>query len=83
MNTIHSVETIQIVLDKALLRATERAARRRRINRSALVREALRAHLKHLTASERERRDREGYTGRPSRRDEFGVWDKAAAWPDE
>jgi metal-responsive CopG/Arc/MetJ family transcriptional regulator len=40
------METIQIVLDKNLLEATDRAARRMKRNRSALVREAPREHLK-------------------------------------
>jgi metal-responsive CopG/Arc/MetJ family transcriptional regulator len=40
-----TMETIQIVLDKPLLEAADRAARRARKNRSALVREALREHL--------------------------------------
>jgi metal-responsive CopG/Arc/MetJ family transcriptional regulator len=39
------METIQIVLDKNLLQATDQAARRTKQNRSALVREALRKHL--------------------------------------
>ena len=42
------METIQIVLDKGLLQATDRAARRMKRNRSALVREALREHLERL-----------------------------------
>ena len=75
------METVQIVLGKELLRAADRAARRQRINRSALVREALREHLKRLSAVEREHRDREGYEQRPIGRDEF-AWDKVAAWPD-
>ena len=77
------METVQIVLGKELLRAADRAARRCKINRSALVREALRAHLKRLAAGERERRDRDGYEVRPVRRSELSVWDKVAAWPDE
>ena len=77
------METIRIVLGKDLLRATGRAARRRHVNRSALVREALQEHLKRLATGERERRDREGYQGRPLGLGEFGVWDKVAAWPDE
>jgi len=36
------METIQVVLDKKLLRAADAAARRTRRNRSALVRDALR-----------------------------------------
>ena len=77
------MDTVQIVLGKGLLRATDRAARRRKVNRSALVREALREHLSRLATSERERRDREGYEGRPFGRGEFSVWDSVAAWPDE
>ena len=83
MSNIDSVQTIQIVLGKDLLRATDRAARRRQVNRSALVREALQQHLKRLATGERERRDREGYQSRPVGLGEFGLWDKVAAWPDE
>jgi metal-responsive CopG/Arc/MetJ family transcriptional regulator len=83
LNTLDSgMETIQVVLEKALLDATDRAARRRRVNRSALVREALRAHLARLATHERERRDREGYARQPIEPDEF-AWGKVASWPDE
>ena len=75
------METIQVVLDTALLKAADRAARRRRVNRSALMREALREHLKRLATEDREQKDREGYRSRPA--DEFDAWDKVAAWPDE
>ena len=75
------METVQIVLDAELLEAADRVVRRRRVNRSALVREALRAYLKGLATAERERRDRRGYENRPA--DEFDIWDKVAAWPDE
>jgi metal-responsive CopG/Arc/MetJ family transcriptional regulator len=77
---LHTVETIQIVLEKELLRETDRAAQRCRLNRSALVREALRAHLKRLAIEERERRDRAGYERAPDA--EFVVWDEVTAWPD-
>jgi metal-responsive CopG/Arc/MetJ family transcriptional regulator len=75
------VETVQIVLEKALLQATDRAARRRRLNRSALVREALRTYLRRLEVEDRERRDRAGYTSKADT--EFAVWDQLTAWPDE
>jgi mRNA interferase MazF len=42
------MKTIQIVLDKRLLEAADQAARRTRQNRSALVRDALREHLRRL-----------------------------------
>jgi metal-responsive CopG/Arc/MetJ family transcriptional regulator len=77
------METIQVVLETALLRATDKAARKRQLNRSALVREALREHLRRLAAREREQRDREGYRRYPSAPEEFGAWDAVAAWPDE
>jgi metal-responsive CopG/Arc/MetJ family transcriptional regulator len=75
------METVQIVIDKELLQAADRAARRRRVNRSALVRDALRAYLRRLAVEERERRDQAGYAGR--RDAEFALWDRVAAWPDE
>lgn len=78
---IDNMETIQVVLDAALLRAADRAARRFKINRSALMRDALRAHLAALSTRERERADREGYA-RSSDRD-ADVWDKVAAWPED
>jgi metal-responsive CopG/Arc/MetJ family transcriptional regulator len=80
-NRINSVETIQVVIEKDLLHATDRAARQRRLNRSALVREALRAHLRRLATEGRERRDRKGYMHAAD--DEFAAWDRVAAWPDE
>ena len=76
------METVQVVLGKDLLRAADRAAKRRRVNRSALIREALREHLRRMATREREQIDREGYQARPIERDEFSVWDKVAAWPD-
>lgn len=71
------------MLGKELLRAADRAARRRRVNRSALVREALRAHLKNLAIRDCEERDRTGYQARPIDHEEFAVWDRVASWPDE
>src|SRR5262245_6031262 len=42
------METIQVVLDSKLLRAADRAARDARMNRSALIRQALRQHLTNI-----------------------------------
>ena len=75
--------TVQIVLGKELLKAADRAARRRHVNRSALVREALREHLKALATRDREQQDRAGYEAVPVEAGEFDVWDRAAAWPEE
>ena len=77
------METIHIVLDKSLLQATDQAARRTKQNRSALVREALREHLKRLEVRASEERDRKGYARQPQRRDESRLWEAEAAWPAE
>jgi metal-responsive CopG/Arc/MetJ family transcriptional regulator len=66
-----------------LLKATDRAVRRLKVNRSALIRDALRDHLRRLSFLEEERRDREGYARHPIAKDEFGGWDQATAWPDD
>jgi metal-responsive CopG/Arc/MetJ family transcriptional regulator len=76
------METVQIVLDEKLLRATDQAARRTRRNRSALVRDALREHLRRLAVRELEERDRSGYAKRATR-EEVSQWEEEAAWPQE
>jgi len=77
------METVQIVLDKELLRATDQAARRAKRNRSALVRDALREHLRRLAIRDREERDRAGYSKQRQRRDEASAWEGEAVWPAE
>ena len=77
------METVQIVLDKALLHAADRAATRTKTNRSALVREALREHLRRLEVREKEERDRLGYTKRTGDRGDSLAWEAEAAWPPE
>lgn len=77
------METIQIVLDEKLLKAADRAARRTKQNRSALVRDALREHLQRLELRAREERDREGYARLPQARQEAYLWETGAAWPHE
>ena len=78
---LNSMETIQVVLDSALLRAADGAAQRARMNRSALVREALREHLKRLQTKELEARDRRGYQRQPDASREIAEWEQVAAWP--
>jgi metal-responsive CopG/Arc/MetJ family transcriptional regulator len=77
------METIQIVLDEKLLRAADQAARRTKQNRSALVREALREHLRRLEVRALEARDCAGYTKMPQQRDEVQAWEAEAAWPEK
>jgi predicted transcriptional regulator len=81
-STLHSMETIQVVLEEDLLRAADRAARRLKVNRSALLREALRTHLAALARRQRERADRAGYERQPDRAGSDAVWERVAAWPE-
>ena len=77
------METIQVVLDTKLLKAADVAAKRQKLNRSALIRQALQEHLKRLQVMELEERDRRGHQARPQRIDEYLPWEEAAAWPEE
>jgi len=77
------METVQIVLDKKLLRAADQAARRTKRNRSALVRDALREHLRRLSVRDMEERDRKGYSRQPEVGNESPAWEAEAAWPAE
>jgi len=58
-----------------------RAAKRRNVNRSALIREAFERHLKHLHELQLEEQDRRGYLAQPQREEEFRIWEDAASWP--
>ena len=77
------METIQVVLDAKLLRAADLAARRQKVNRSALIRQALREHLRRLQVLDLEARDRRGYEAQPHQVEEFRIWEDAAAWPED
>lgn len=77
------METVQIVLDKELLRAADRAARKTKQNRSMLVRDALRVYLRRLDTLAREAQDREGYLKKPQSSSEAHMWEAEVAWPEE
>lgn len=75
------METIQVVLDEKLLKATDIAAKRQKVNRSALIRRALLEHLRRLHEMEREKEDLRGYTAQPQLGDEYAAWERLAEWP--
>jgi metal-responsive CopG/Arc/MetJ family transcriptional regulator len=83
MEYITHMETIQVVLDKSLLRAADQAARRTKRNRSALVRDALREHLRKLELQALEEQDRAAYLKQPQSPEETRLWEAQAAWPEE
>ena len=80
---IPHMQIVQIVLDKKLLHAADQAAKRTRRNRSALVRDALREHLRRLELRAREERDRQGYMRQSQADAEARGWESEATWPEE
>jgi metal-responsive CopG/Arc/MetJ family transcriptional regulator len=72
---------IQVVMDRKLLKAADLAAKRHKVNRSALIRDALERHLKHLHEIQLEDQDRRGYLAQSQREEEYRVWEEAASWP--
>ena len=80
--TLHSMATIQVLLDNELLKSANREARRAHLNRSALIREALRKYLKELEVERMVQRELEGYRKYPQDPAEVEAWAKVAVWPE-
>jgi metal-responsive CopG/Arc/MetJ family transcriptional regulator len=72
---------VQILLGKKLLQAADEAATQAGSNRSAIVRDALREHLRRLEIRKEEERDRQGYSRIPQSGYETTAWEMHAAWP--
>jgi metal-responsive CopG/Arc/MetJ family transcriptional regulator len=77
----YNMRIVQIVLDSRLLNAADQAAKRCKQNRSALVRDALREHLRRLEMRAQEERDRQGYLRHPHTGTDAHDWELEAAWP--
>ena len=80
-NRFHTMQTIQVVIDTTLLKAANRAAKRSKQNRSALIREALREHLRRAEVLAAEKAEREAYLRQPQTEDEL-AWCAEAVWPE-
>jgi metal-responsive CopG/Arc/MetJ family transcriptional regulator len=80
---INMMKAVQVVLDDALLRATDEALLRTKQNRSEFVRDALRERLDRLEILGKEATDRAGYERVPHSVEQFDVWEKEASWPEE
>ena len=75
--------TIQMTLDKTLLKEVDGTVKRLRTTRSALIRESLRHYLDTLNIRQLEARDREAYRKKPVKPGEFDIWESEHAWGDE
>jgi metal-responsive CopG/Arc/MetJ family transcriptional regulator len=74
---------MRLVIDTKLLRACDRAAKKAKLNRSELVRLALREYLQRAQILESELRDRRGYQMMPqSNATKEPAWEAEAAWPE-
>ena len=83
VESVPHMEIVQVVLDKKLLEAADQAAKLTRRNRSALVRDALREHLRRLELRASEDRDRQGYARQSPADAEAMDWEAEATWPQE
>jgi len=77
------MKTVQRTLDKDLITAVDRAAKRMGTTRSGFTRHALRSALKNLHMRELERKHREGYKRKPVKKGEFDIWHAEQAWGDD
>ncbi len=59
------------------------AGKRKKVNRAALAREALKEHIKRLQVLDLEERDQRGYQNQPQRIEELRGWQDIAAWPED
>lgn len=74
------METIQIVIDSKLRQTADRLAKRKKVNRSAIMREALREYAKRERIREMEERDRKGYEAQPETEEELAFGQGETAW---
>ena len=77
------MKTIHVVIEEDLLRSADRAAHQLKVNRSSVIRDALREHLRRLRVGDLERREREAYEKTPDDPAEFAAWDEVAASPEK
>jgi metal-responsive CopG/Arc/MetJ family transcriptional regulator len=76
-----SMATIQMVIDDELLQAADECVRKQDTNRSAFLREAVRAYISGIQAREREELDRLGYERVPDLDSDLQGWEEVAPWP--
>ncbi len=77
------MKTVQVVLDDALLQATDKALLRTKQNRSEFIRDALRDRLDQLEIVAKEAADRAAYERMPHGDEESDGWEKEASLPPE
>ncbi len=77
------METIQVVLDKPLLLAANRLAKKAKVNRSVLIRTALSEYLRRQRHEDLVEQERRSYLEKPDSVAEAEAWARIAAWPED
>ena len=77
------MRTVQMTLDENLVKAVDRLAKRLNITRSSFTRRALQNAIHSLNMHEMEKKHCEGYTKKPVKKAEFGIWENEQAWGDK
>lgn len=76
------VKIVRVKLDLPLLRAMDADAGRARVNRSALIRTAVREHLKRFEVQKPEALGRRGYLKHPDDSAEIADWEPVSETPE-
>ncbi len=74
------MKTVQMTLDKKLVTAVDKVAKRIGTTRSAFTRDALRSALGRIRVKELERKQRAGYRRKPVKKGEFDIWQDEQVW---
>lgn len=77
------MRTIQMTIDDDLVEAVDRISKKLHTSRSSFTRKALREALSRYNLEQLEYKHRLGYKRRPTKSDEFSVWEAEQAWGDE
>jgi len=74
------MKTIQMTIDDQLLKLVDKMSRDRRTTRSAFIRHALEAEIRHQRIRDEETRHAQGYARHPVAPGEFDVWLNEQDW---
>ena len=74
------MKTIQMTIDDQLLKLVDKMSRERRTTRSAFIRHALEAEIRHQRVRDEEARHAQGYALHPVVPGEFDVWLNEQDW---
>ncbi len=72
-----------MTLDEDLVKSVDKLVKELDTTRSEFTRKALREALKKFNISVLEEKHRKGYKKKPTKKEEFEIWESEQAWGDE